>query len=288
MALTQSPVDALAQAEWYLEHQGEEVLPGAFVLAAGNLTRQVLEQILFVLCFYGGVSKGQVLRRDGTMHTAGRLIRELERVPDGDSMSRISVARRRHPLLASYGRPIPTLKKWVRLLNEPSHFANPLGGRRTSVQVLSSLLLSLRALPIPELHGLIVAAVTEWRSNGRFRVRLSERSPFVTVESTIVVRPKHLVVRDGELVLAAPAQRLNITRGPGGIRLGGRKKAIMVLGQSAPALGVQLVATDGKPLDLTSMKTILESMARSPARRQALTNRLRRLGFSIDWRATRT
>ena len=57
MSLLQDPLKVLSQIEWYLTNQDKEIFPGAYVLSAGNLSRQLLEQILFILCFYSGLPK---------------------------------------------------------------------------------------------------------------------------------------------------------------------------------------------------------------------------------------
>jgi len=45
MSILQDPISALAQAEWYLDHSDQELFPGAFEIAAGNICRQTLEKL---------------------------------------------------------------------------------------------------------------------------------------------------------------------------------------------------------------------------------------------------
>ena len=59
MSLLQHPLRALDQVEWYLDSPDKEQFPGAFLLAAGNLARQVLEQVLFILAFYSGMPRNK-------------------------------------------------------------------------------------------------------------------------------------------------------------------------------------------------------------------------------------
>jgi hypothetical protein len=79
MGLLQNPQQSLKQATWYLDHSGEETLTGAFELAAGNLCRQTLEQVLFVLCFYSGMPPAYYLKKGRSLRTAGELFQQLKR-----------------------------------------------------------------------------------------------------------------------------------------------------------------------------------------------------------------
>jgi hypothetical protein len=64
MGLLQDSKRTLAQINWYLGHTHLEQFPGAFEIAAGNLSRQLLEQVLFILCFFAGVPRRSFLRSD--------------------------------------------------------------------------------------------------------------------------------------------------------------------------------------------------------------------------------
>ena len=70
MSLLQSPQSALDQIEWYLDNRIQELFPGAYLLAAGNLSRQTLEQILFILAFYSGLPKTKYLKGGSQLRTA--------------------------------------------------------------------------------------------------------------------------------------------------------------------------------------------------------------------------
>ena len=78
MGLLQDPVSSLDQARWYLSNKQFEKFPGAFELAAGNLCRQILEQILFILCFFSTMPKNKFIKPDRKLKTAWNLYEQLK------------------------------------------------------------------------------------------------------------------------------------------------------------------------------------------------------------------
>lgn len=80
MSLLQHPLKALDQVDWYLDNQDKELFPGAFLLSAGNLGRQVLEQVLFILAFYSGMPRKHFLKSSGEQLTAFTILKNLEKL----------------------------------------------------------------------------------------------------------------------------------------------------------------------------------------------------------------
>ena len=97
MSILQDPVRALNQIEWYLSNRDSECFPGAFLLAAGNLCRQVLEQVLFVLAFYSGLPRNKYLSRNGQMHQAGHILKKLRQRDSTSGKTYFQLARDRGP-----------------------------------------------------------------------------------------------------------------------------------------------------------------------------------------------
>src|SRR6266508_233546 len=125
MSLLQNPLNTLDQIEWYLDNQRLERFPGAFVIAAGNLSRQVLEQILFVLAFYGGLPSAKYMKSSNKFRMASEILRELRRTNPTTGRTYFEEARRSGPRIRKFARFPRSLDKWRDEFNEPSHFRNP-------------------------------------------------------------------------------------------------------------------------------------------------------------------
>ena len=285
MGLLQDPIKALEQAEWYLEQNQGERFPGAYELAAGNLCRQTLEQILFIPCFYSGMPRKSYFRVDRTLQTAGRLLKELDQFDPTTHKSYWELARRRGPRIRKFARQPRVLRAWQRKLNEPSHFS--LKFRAIGADRLKAFVSWVRQLFDTKDKYLIVAAVNELFSNGRFCATLStdlENTPGISMKA--VIGPKHLE-RDehGHLALRSSFQGMQvisdteIPRGPW------PRQPVLVQHSVGIILGIQFVTRDGTSVDISNTGGILASLARTSGQRAALTRRLRELGFEITWRS---
>lgn len=52
-------------------------VPGAFLLAAGNFGRQLLEQIVFILAFYSGMPRGKYLKTSNHPRSLDSVVKAL-------------------------------------------------------------------------------------------------------------------------------------------------------------------------------------------------------------------
>lgn len=244
-----------------------------------------MEQILFVLSFYGNLPHDQFIRRNGKLQTAGRILEGLRSRRPGSRRTHLQYARSLNPAVRHIARPARTLKRLINLLNEPSHFRNPATAlRNTSEVVLRKVGEELNAVVSVQLHYLIVAAVNEIRSSGRLRAVLQEGpGACVAVEQDLVLRPKHLFFRGGHLGFKSPRFPIRILSKDTRQRFGGARQLYMLQGHTGPALRGRFVSTDGKPIDLTNETTLLRSMGTTRGRRAALTRRLRSLGTDLQW-----
>ncbi len=221
MSLIQNPTKALEQARWYLDNRTAERLPGGFSLAAGNLLRQTVEQVLFVLAFYGRVPQGRFIHKTGRLLTAHQMLDAISSHLPSRQPRYLEVARSRHPILRKLGRPRQTIRRWIRVLNEPSHFSNPTTSRQTDDVELRGIIHELSAIIDDGFYHLIIAAANEIRTKGKLRAVLSDRGQTcVAVESDVIVRPKHLVLRNGQLSLVAPAPRIRVAPSDEQVSLG--------------------------------------------------------------------
>src|SRR5262245_56619503 len=161
MSLLQSPLKALAQIDGYLDNQNMESFPGAFVSAAGNLSRQVLEQILFILAFYSGMPYNKYMKTNRQLRTAGSVINSLRQINPASGRIYFEEARRRGPRIRKFARYPRSLDKWRDKLYEPSHFRNPATQRRIHEEHIRAFSKRMQAL-FEELDSyLITAAVNE-------------------------------------------------------------------------------------------------------------------------------
>jgi len=166
MSLLQHPLRALDQVEWYLDTRDEEQFPGAFLLSAGNLARQVLEQVLFILAFYSGMPQNKFLKSSNELRTAGTILRALQETDTDTGRRFMELARRRGSRIRKFARFPRSLDRWRRLLNEPSHFSNPAAGRRTRDRDVRDFVRTFRDI-FEEIDAyLITAAVNEIRTKG--------------------------------------------------------------------------------------------------------------------------
>jgi len=82
MSLLQHPIRALDQVERYLNSSDDEEFPGAYLLAAGNLSRQVLEQVLFILAFYSRMPSKKFMKSSNELRTKGFVKAILDSGPE--------------------------------------------------------------------------------------------------------------------------------------------------------------------------------------------------------------
>jgi hypothetical protein len=204
----QEPRKALEQAEWYSDHQEEETFPGAFELAAGNLCRQVLEQILFVLCFFSRMPRNRYFRDDSTLRTAGQLIHALDGKDPTTGKTYWESARSAGPRIRKFARYPRVLKAWQRELNEPSHFSAKF--RKIDAAWLRAFVGRVKQWVDEQDKHLIVAAVNELLSNGRIQAVISnDASNTPGVSSKVVIGPNSLELDDqGNLSLRTPQQEM--------------------------------------------------------------------------------
>src|SRR5438876_974874 len=104
MSLLQSPVAALAQIEWYLDNRQLEKFPGAFLLSAGNLCRQVVEQILFILAFYSRMPKEKYMKANFRLKMAGEILSALRDTCPGSNKNYFAAARQQGSRIRKFAR----------------------------------------------------------------------------------------------------------------------------------------------------------------------------------------
>ncbi len=282
MSLLQEPIRALDQIEWYLSRKENEVFPGAFEIAAGNLCRQVLEQILFILCFFSGMPTSRYLRRDKALKTAGQLLEALGQINQTEGKNYWECARRRGPRIRKFARYPRSLKKWQQEFNEPSHFSP--GYRRLGISAITDFVNRVRGMFDDKDGYLIIAAINELYSGGKIRAILGtdeDSTPGVSQRIVVTAANIHRT-GDGALTLHGPIDNFvvvpddEVPRGPW------PGKLVVVQHSVGIIMQFQFVTQCGDPVDLSSFDGILKSFSKTRGQRAYLVRRLRQLGLEVQ------
>lgn len=285
MSLLQSPERALNQIEWYLENRTEERFPGAFLLAAGNLCRQTLEQILFILAFYSGMPRNRYLRSDGSLQVAGRLLAALkEQSPGGKTYYQL--ARKRGSRIRKFARYPRTLNKWRRLFNEPSHFRNPAARPRARERHIRDYVQRVRSLLESGDEHLIVAAFNELRSNGVLKAVIGPEPDCAPgLEQTVVVGPEDFV-RDpaqNKLALVTPPMPYQVVPRDQEVRHQRLDMPIVLVDPVGMIFRIRMVTRTGRPVDISSLEAMIASVGETLEDRLALQGRFQELGYTLEF-----
>lgn len=283
MSLLQSPIRVLDQIDWYLENRHLENFPSAFEKAAGNLSRQLLEQILFILAFYSGMPSTKYMKSNRQLRTAGEILKALQLTNPTTGRRYLAEARRRGPRIRKFAQYPRSLDSWRNAFNEPSHFRNPASSRRTREKQIRRFSQRMRAL-FDEMDAyLITAAVNEILSKGRIRANLandSRNTPSVILD--MVVSPKNLAVNEDKLVLRSPNFPIRIIPDDTEVPPRWSRAVIIVQHSAGMAIQGQFITRRGTPIDLSSSEAMLKSFANTSSEQKQLERHLRKLGYTLD------
>ena len=283
MSLLQHPLRALEQVEWYLESGDQEIFPGAYLLAAGNLSRQVLEQILFILAFYSQMPRSKFLKSSNELRTAGAILKALHQIDPTTGHRYIELARRRGPRIRKFARFPQSLDRWRRILNESSHFSNPAAGRKTRANDIRDFATRIRSL-LEEVDGyLITAAVNEIRTKGFVKAVLDSGPGNVPgVLCTTVVTPKMIDFKDGQFTLRIPAIPITVIPDSRDVPYRWTRRVVLVQHSSGMNFEYQMVTKSGSPVNLSDFNSMLSTFAADPRDRRELIRRMRQLGIDVQ------
>lgn len=283
MGLLQDPIKSIEQVEWYLTNHDQEKFPGAFELAAGNLCRQTLEQILFILCCFSRMPKKRYVRPNGTLKTVGQLLKELDSTNSSGKETFWECARQRGLRIRKFARYPRTLKRWQRELNEPSHFS--MAFRAVEKSKIRDFITRTRAWFDDKDKYLLVAATNEVYSGGEIKATLSEdygNTPGMHVK--LVLTASNIYRNDsGELTIKSPPfdhaiiSSSEVPRGPWpGI-------PVIVEKTEGMTLNFQFITETGKPININSFEDLLLNLSKTESQRMALEKRFRELGCEITF-----
>ncbi|MEJ1463350.1 MAG: hypothetical protein RPU15_08745 [Candidatus Sedimenticola sp. (ex Thyasira tokunagai)] len=284
MGLLQDPVASLEQASWYLENKHLEIFPGAFELAAGNLCRQTLEQVLFILCFYSSMPINRYLKPDRTLRVAGHLLEQLKKCKENSNKTYYEIARARGNRIRKFAKQPRTLNKWRRILNESSHFSTKF--RKINDSILESFINLAKTWFDDKDKYLIVGALNEIFSGGRVWATLNtdaDNTPGICCQA--VVNANNLErTPDGGLALRGPGHPFLVISSTDIPR--GRWPRVPVLVQHSVgiSLGIQFVNKHKNPVNISSTAGIIESFSSTVGERRYLSQCLNRLGMKITYK----
>jgi hypothetical protein len=97
------------------------------------------------------------------------------------------------------------------------------------------------------------------------------------------VRPEDIIVENGKLGLKTDPVFLCVIPADEDVSLYRRRKAVIVVQHSEGISSkVQLITTDGHPVNLTNLGTVISSLAKTPRSFSRLQKHLKTLGITIE------
>jgi hypothetical protein len=266
MSLLQHPLKALDQMEWYLDSRNKELFPGAFLLAAGNLARQILEQVVFIVAFYSGMPRRKYLKTSNQLRPLDSVIKVLSESDPASGRSYLQLAASKGSRIRRLTRLSRSFDRWRRLFNEPSHFANPAAGRRTRELHMRGFAKRLRRVLHDTDGHLITAAVNEIRSNGFIKAVLGKEPDNVPgVEYTVVVTPDMIHYKDGKFSMLWPEVSMQVVPNTKEVPYRWRKRIMVVENSVGIALLLRGVTRTGQPINISTFQSIIDSFVNDPS-----------------------
>jgi hypothetical protein len=284
MSLLRNPLKALDQIDWYVEHENLEQFPDSFVLAAGNLCRQTVEQILFILAFYSGMPRNKYLKPNGELREIKTILDALGAIDPITKKSYWKLARCKGPRIQKFAKNPRTLNMWRRQFNEPSHFGNPAKNRKIRRNHIMNFSRRVRMILDEKDVNLIICSVNEIRSNGKFKAFLTKDSdnvPGVSQEITL----KHSDIKvapDGNFTMQTAIDHIIINKSKNVINKW-TKKMVFLERSGGIKLSFQFVNKHGDPININSLEEVLACLSRTESDRKALKRHLSKYGLKMSW-----
>jgi len=283
MSLLQNPSKVLDQIDWYLDNQAQQTFTGAFLNASGNLSRQLLEQVLFILAFYSGMPTQNYMRPNRQLKMAANILKELRKVNPNSGHTYLEDARRCGPRIQKFARYPRSLDKWRRELNSTSHYRNPSVNSHIREKHIRAFSKRMRMLFDEVDSYLITAAVNEILSKGKVRVHLAndaENTPGVIID--IVVSYKNFVVEDNRITLKTPVFPIRVLPDDEEVPLRWTKAVILVQHTFGMQLNGHLITKNGDAINLTSFEATLRSFSKTARDKKQLQNHFLKLGCNLQ------
>jgi len=284
MSLLQDPIKELDQIDWYLENKNLEKFPGAFNKAAGNLCRQILEQILFILAFYSGLPKKEYMKKNLQLLMADRIWTEIKKTKPNSNLTYLEEARKKSPRIRKFAKYPRSIDKWRRDFNEFSHFKNPASQINAKEKNIKEFVKRMRGMLDSEDNYLIIGAVNELISNGFVKAEIGndpDNKPAIVVDALVYVNDINW--EDGRFsILSKPVSGYVVPSDIDVSILKWKKRPIMVQ-NTKMTIGIRMVTTHGIPLDPSNMVKSLLIVCDTPRKKELLNRRMAKYGVKVHW-----
>jgi hypothetical protein len=285
MSLLQDPIRVLDQIEWYLDNQHLEKFPGAFIRCAGNLSRQMLEQIFFILAFYSKMPPDKYTYPDHRLRMANTIWENIQKQNPETGQTYLEDARQCNPRILKFARLSKSFNKWRREFNEPSHYRNPMTSPHTKETHMREFIRRLRRIIDPLDSHLIIAATNELISKGKVKAIIGNdamNTPGIIRDA--IIAPNWFSVVDGKITWCAPRFKVQVVLPDSEIpQLQWKNELIIVRHTETIRLGVRFMTEFGELVDMDNVGKIVTAMGKTPEARKRLTRHFKKLGIDLEW-----
>lgn len=261
MSLLQDPKKVLEQIEWYVQNKELEKFSGAFIMSAGNLCRQLVEQILFIISFYGELPKEKYIKNDDKIKTPFEIIKSLKEIDSQDNTTYIDKAIRRGKRIEKFAVKLSNFDNWRKLFNEPSHFRNPIRTKHYGEDDITKFINMMKEIIDDKDCHLLTAAINEMKSGGKIKATLSnddDNTPAISME--IILTPKDIIVENKSLSIKYNKIKYFVVPDDKEIPYKIIKEPILIQHSKEIMLEYRVFNKHRKPIDLTNFQTTLNGI----------------------------
>lgn len=282
MSLLQDPKKVLEQIDWYIENKELEKFPGAFFISAGNLCRQLIEQVIFIISFYGDLPKEKYITSDDKIKTPFIILNALKEKYGQSNMTYIDRAISRGKRIEKFADKINDFDNWRKLFNEPSHFRNPMRVRQMEEEHIIEFVSSMKEIIDNKDCHLLTAAINEIKSEGKIKAVLSndkDNTPGLSFE--IILGPNNVFIENKSIKIKYNKLEYYVVPDDEEIPYKTIDKPIIIQHSEGIALNFNMINKYGDPINLTNMKTIMTDICKTREDCIELKNNLEKCGVTV-------
>ena len=284
MSILRDPIKVLDQIEWFLDNQQLEKFPGSYVCCAGNLSRQLLEQILFILSFYCCLPSKHYIKPNLQLRSLDQIWKSLQTINPKTQKNYIDTLKFLKPRLNKFSKLSKSINKWKNEFNESSHYRNPVIPSRTKEKHLRIFVQRLRPILDSKDSYLIIAAVNVILSRGKVMVGIGNdpmNTPFIIIKT--VLSPEDLIVTRRKLEFKSKKYNVQIVPSDKEVSLlKWKNRVILVEGTNDMRMAVSFFSEDGIFLNMNSFKEVLKVLGSTPERKDRILARLNKIGINMN------
>lgn len=166
-------------------------------MSAGNLCRQLVEQILFIISFYGELPKEKYIKNDDKIKTPFEIIKSLKEIDLQDNATYIDKAIRKGKRIEKFAVKLSNLDNWRKLFNEPSHFRNPMRTKNYGEGDITKFINMMKEIIDDKDCHLLTAAINEMKSGGKIKATLiNDDDNTLAITMEIILTPKDIIMKN--------------------------------------------------------------------------------------------